>query len=152
MIVEAASVPTHTLLQRLDQACFSPIRIPCNSRTDTGTPLQLLGAAPKGFLDCSLTMAPNPPIVPGVPVHELPVSVIVYQLNIVTSFTMPPKNKKAQQEVTGDPSQDTPKRVYGLGYAGIKEKLPDAVSRILVFYSLVCYFGLSCFLRVYKLC
>ncbi|KAF6149485.1 hypothetical protein GIB67_011386 [Kingdonia uniflora] len=67
-------------------------------------------------------------------------------------FTMPPKNKKAQQEVTGDPSQDTPKHVCGLGYAGIKEKLPDAVSRILVFYALVCYFGLSCFLKVYKLC
>ncbi|KAF6140319.1 hypothetical protein GIB67_031075, partial [Kingdonia uniflora] len=32
----------------------------------------------------------------------------------MNGFTMPPKNKKAQQEVTGDPSQDAPKQAKKL--------------------------------------
>ncbi|KAF6146148.1 hypothetical protein GIB67_015586 [Kingdonia uniflora] len=39
--------------------------------------------------------------------HEPPVTSVV-------GFTMPPKNKKARQEVTGDPSQDTPKQAKKL--------------------------------------
>ncbi|KAF6142577.1 hypothetical protein GIB67_039541 [Kingdonia uniflora] len=34
--------------------------------------------------------------------------------SVIRSFTMPPKNRKAQQEVTGDPSQDTPKHAKQL--------------------------------------
>ncbi|KAF6142902.1 hypothetical protein GIB67_033290 [Kingdonia uniflora] len=34
--------------------------------------------------------------------------------SVIGSFTMPPKNRKAQQEVTGDPSQNTPKHAKQL--------------------------------------